>query len=321
MALTGTFVLAFQHDTIGAVVQAARDLSAAAIGLLVRYLACPPAPGSSREDVAASYQVSRNGLRAGNTELANAGHLTQHRRSLARGKWQHLILVTDHPGDLPAEHEAWALLDAALAAEAAADPAHDPGDISPESAHVATCGDAMEHQVTTCVEKAHIKPVNYFPSDPTDTTPVVVRTVADLKALSALPPLPAPEEQSQFWLTPGQVLSLMSHYPPRYGELAMTVLARAEAPWYLAPSVMALMIQGYSTAHLARALAGVHEAEHPAAVARWRLDQMLLRPEPDHVPWTAPSTVIRDGPPPDPKRAGRGAAEARVHLRANGVVA
>ncbi|GAB1823545.1 hypothetical protein [Herbidospora sp. RD11066] len=319
MALTGTFVLAFQHDTIGAVVQAARELSAAAIGLLVRYLACPPAPGSSRGNVAANYQVSIGGLRAGNTELAEAGHLVQHRRAVGRS-WQHLILVTDQPGDLPAEHEAWALLDAALAAESAADPTYDPGDISPNPAHVATCDDAVEHQVTTCVEKAHIKPVNYFPSDPTDHKPVAVRTVADLKALATLPPLPAPEEQSQFWLTPGQVLSLMSHYPPRYGELALTVLARAEAPWYLAPSVMALMIQGYSTAHLARALAGVHEAEHPAAVARWRLDQMLLQPEPDHVPWAAPSTVIRDGPPPDPKRAGLGAAEARAHLRANGVV-
>ncbi len=163
--------------------------------------------------MAASYQVSIGQLRTGNTELAAAGHLMQARRPIGRSAWQHLILVTDRPGELPAEHEAWALLDAALAAETATDPAHDPGDIYPESAHVATCGDATEHQVATCAGKPHIEPVNCFPSDHTDHKPVVVRTVADLKALAALPPLPAPEEQRQFWLTPGQVLSLHEPLP------------------------------------------------------------------------------------------------------------
>ncbi len=44
--LTGTFVLSFCHaDTIGALAQAAHQLGAATFGLLVRYLACPPAPG------------------------------------------------------------------------------------------------------------------------------------------------------------------------------------------------------------------------------------------------------------------------------------
>lgn len=306
MTLTGTFVLAFTGDTLTALAHAAQ-LGTAALGLLLRYLTRPPRPGVARADLAAAYNLSIGALRAGNDELAAAGFLLQARRCIGRGRWQHLIVVVDTPGTLPPEHEAWVLLDAALAAEQADTPT-DPED-------VATCDDSEEPQAATCAPEGHIEPVNPFPpAVDEDHKLSVVATVAELRRLAALPPLPAPTDQADAWLTPGQVLGLMAKYPARYGDLALGMLARAGLPWYLAPRVMALMISGYDTAQLTRALQGVHDGDHPAALARWRLDRLLLEPEPKHVAWRPPSTTLHE-PPPDPAAAtARGSALARAAL-------
>lgn len=315
MTLTGTFVLAYTHaaDTLEALASAAH-LGTAALGLLLRYLTRTPAPGAARADIAADYGLSPGQLRAGNDELAASGHLMQVRRSAGRGQWQHLIVVVDTPGKLPAGYEAWVLLDAALAAEQA--------NTCPARAHVATCDDAAEAQAGTCGQNPHIEPVNPLPSDLDPARAgTVVATVADLKRLAQLPPLPAPKDQQDLWLTPGQVLALITRYPPRYGELALAVLHRLDLPWYLAPRVMALMTTGYDTGQLARALAGVHDADCPAAVARWRLDQMLLSPPVQHAAWRPPSTYV-PRQPADPEAAtARGAALARARLRARGLPA
>lgn len=329
MTLTGTCVLAYVHagDALDALASAAH-LSTAALGLLLRYLTRPPAPGTGRADIAAAYGLTLGQLRAGNTELATAGYLLQARRCIQRGQWQHLIVVTDTPGRLPDTCEAWLLLDAALAAEQAA--GHDLGDhTSPDSAHVATCGDTGQPQAGTCDQKAHIEPVNPFPSDPTEPgTPTVVATLADLQRLAQLPPLPAPTDQTYLWLTPAQVLTLIGRYPPRYGELALRCLARQDLPWYLAPSVVALLIAGYDTGQLGRTLAGTELADHPAAVARWRLDQLLLAEPPAHAAWRPPTTHVPDqASPADPGAPGVRAelsaaraamADARARLRASG---
>ncbi len=311
--LTGTFVLALTPgDTLSALAQAAQ-LGTAALGLLVRYLTRPPRPGIGRSDLAAAYKLSPGALRSDNRELADAGYLMQARRPVGKGLWQHLIVVTGTPGQLPAERDAWEQLDAALAAEQA--------NTSADSAHVATCGNSADPQVATCDQKPHIEPVNPFPPREDQLKPSVVATVSELKDLARLPPLPAPKDQGDLWLTPGQVLSLTAHYPPRYGDLALGVLARLGLPFYLAPRVMALMINGYDTGQLARALRDVAHGEHPAALARWRLDQMLLAPEPDHVPWQAPSTTIQTRRPGPATEAAtdRGAAIARERLRAIGI--
>ncbi|WP_067171141.1 hypothetical protein [Microtetraspora niveoalba] len=312
--MTGTAVLAIPHGDVLTALTQAVQLGTAALGLLVRYLTCPPPPGIGREELAASYNLSVGELRQGNRQLAEAGYLMQARRPSGKS-WQHLIVVTDTPGRLPADHEAWVLLDAALAAEQAT--------TSPEGAHVATSGNAAEDQVATSPEKSHIEPVNPFPAHDEDHKPSVVATVAELRRLAQLPPLPAPKEQGDMWLTPGQVLALATRYPPRYGDMALGVLSRENLPFYLAPRVMALLMQGYDTRQLARTLQGVGEGDHPAALARWRLDQLLLAPEPDHVPWRAPSTVL-DGPPAPADlttRSGSGAAACRaiaLRVRAEG---
>ncbi|NJP93939.1 hypothetical protein HCN51_31645 [Nonomuraea sp. FMUSA5-5] len=303
LTLTGTCVLAYVHaaDALDQLAQAI-GLSPMALGLLVRYLTRPPAPGTSRADIAAAYGLSPGQLRAGNAELAQHGYLMQVRRSVGRS-WQHLIVVTDTPGTLPATPQAWLLLDAALAAQQAAQRDLD-DDISSEDAHVATCDDTDQPQAATCDQNPHIKPVNPFPSDDHrhEQAGAVVATVADLKRLAQLPPLPAPtDELAELWLTPAQVLTLLGRYPDRYGDLALAVLARAALPWYLAPRVVALLVAGYDTGQLGRALAGVHEADCPAAVARWRLDRMLLAEPPDHVSWRPPSTYVpAPTPPADP---------------------
>ncbi|MCK2214259.1 hypothetical protein MF672_010720 [Actinomadura sp. ATCC 31491] len=305
MTLTGTCVLAYLHaaDALDALATAV-GLSPAALGLLVRYLARPPAPGTARGDIAAAYGMSIGELRAGNRELAAAGHLLQVRRCVGAGAWQHLIVATDTPGTLPAPHEAWVLLDAALAAEQAArHPVDD--DTSPEDAHVVTCDDTETPQATTCDPQPRIEPVTPFSLDLDASEPgaaaTVVATVADLARLAQLPPLPAPKDQANLWLTPGQVLTLIGRYPPRYGELALRTLARRGLPWYLAPSVVALLIAGYDIGQLGRALAGVELADHPAAVARWRLDQLLLADPVEHAAWRSPSTYVPDqAPPADP---------------------
>ncbi|MFF3671707.1 hypothetical protein [Microtetraspora malaysiensis] len=313
--MTGTVVLAIPRsgDVLTALAQAVQ-LGTAALGLLVRYLTCPPPPGTGREELAASYNLSPGALRQGNTALAEAGYLMQARRPIGKSRWQHLIVVTDEPGRLPAEHEAWILLDAALAAEQA--------NTSPDRAHVATCDNTRQDQAATSAEKPHIEPVNPFPPSDDEEhkpSPSVVATVAELRHLATLPPIPAPKEQGDLWLTPGQVLALAAHYPPRYADMALGVLARQGLPFYLAPRVLALMLRGYDTRQLARTLAGVGEGDHPAALARWRLDQLLLAPEPDHVPWRAPSTTLDAPPAPtDPTtRSGSGAAACRaIALRA-----
>ncbi|MEU8279532.1 hypothetical protein ACFYOK_29550 [Microbispora bryophytorum] len=305
MTLTGTFVLAFTGDTLSALAHAAQ-LGTAALGLLLRYLTRPPRPGVARADLAAAYNLTIGALRAGNDELASAGFLLQARRCVGRGRWQHLIVVVDTPGQLPPEHEAWVLLDAALAAEQV--------NTSTDSADVVTCEDSTEPQAATCAGNPHIEPVNPFPLDADEDHKPVVATVAELRRLAALPPLPAPTDQGDAWLTPGQVLGLMAKYPARYGDMALGMLARAGLPWYLAPRVMALMISGYDTAQLARALQGVHDGDHPAALARWRLDRLLLEPEPKHVAWRPPSTTL-DEQPPDPAAATlRGAALVRAAM-------
>ncbi|MBB2909297.1 hypothetical protein FHS43_000543 [Streptosporangium becharense] len=289
--ITGTFVLAHAHgDPVDALTRAA-TLSTAALGLLFRYLACPPAPGIGRAELAAGYGLTVGQLRRDHAELAEAGHLMQARRSLGRGRWQHLIVVTDTPGTLPAEHAAWALLDAALAAGRV--------NTSAESAHVPTCGDAAESQVATSQRNGHIEPVNPFASSSPEHKPSVVATVAELRNLARLPPLPAPTEQGDLWLTPAQVLTLAEQYPPRHGDMALGVLARAGLPFYLAPRVLSLLMQGYDTAQLSRTLAGVHDGDHPAAIARWRLDRLLLTSEPNRVAaaWRPPSTTIADPAP------------------------
>ncbi|MFG1873362.1 hypothetical protein ACGFIV_00815 [Sphaerisporangium sp. NPDC049003] len=318
MTLTGTFVLALTPgDTLTALAQAAQ-LGTAALGLLLRYVTRPPRPGVSRDELAQDYGLSVGALRRDNGELADAGFLMQARRPVGKGGWQHLILVATEPGRLPAEHEAWVLLDAALAADQA--------NTSAPAAHVATCDDTEEPQVATCVQNPHIEPVNPFspggPRPPGDKPqPSVVATVAELRQLAQLPPLPAPADQGDLWLTPGQVLSLTTHYPPRHGDLALGVLARVGLPFYLAPRVMALLMQGYDTGQLGRTLRDVHEGEHPSALARWRLDQMLLAPDPDHVAWRAPSSVIEPpatGPAAEAATA-RGASLARALMRERGI--
>ncbi|MEU8196363.1 hypothetical protein AB0C10_21505 [Microbispora amethystogenes] len=307
MTLTGTFVLAFTGDTLGALAQAAQ-LGTAALGLLLRYLTRPPRPGTARAELASTYGLSIGMLRQLNDELSAAGFLLQARRCVGRGRWQHLVVVVDTPGQLPPVHEAWVLLDAALAAEQA--------NTSPDPADVPTCDDSAEPQAATCAEIPHIEPVNPFPSPADeDHKASVVATVGDLRRLAALPPLPAPTDQGDAWLTPAQVLGLMRQYPARYGDMALGVLARAGLPWYLAPRVMALMIAGYDTVQLGRALAGVQDGDHPAALARWRLDQLLLQPEPDHAAWRAPSTTLPAEPASDPATTiARGAAQARAAM-------
>lgn len=303
MTVTGTIVLAYTHagDILNALASAAH-LSPTDLGLMVRYLTRPPAPGTARADIAASYGLTLGQLRAGNTALAEAGYLLQVRRCVGQGQWQHLIIVTDTPGRLPAPHEAWVLMDAALAAEKAAPRTPGSADMSSTSAHVTTCDDADEPQAATCDPEPPIKPVNPFPPDasPRDAGggATVVATLADLKRLAQLPPLPAPKDQAHLWLTPGQVLGLLDRYPPRYAELALRVLARLNLPWYLAPSVVALLLAGYDTGQLARHLAGVELADHPAAVARWRLDQLLLAEPPNHVAWRPPSACVPEQAPP-----------------------
>ncbi|MEV0586349.1 hypothetical protein [Nonomuraea sp. NPDC050310] len=316
MTLTGTFVLAYTHasDTLEALANAA--LGTAALGLLLRYLTRPPAPGACRESVAESYGVSIGQMRAGHAELAASGHLLQARRSVGQGRWQHLIVVTDTPERLPATHEAWVLLDASLAAEQA--------HISPETAHVTTCDNAEEPQVVTSAEKPHIEPVTPFSCDLDPSGVSVVATVQELTRLAALPPLEAPtNELADIWLTPGQVLSLLRKFPARYGDLALGFLAKRSLPWYLAPRVVALLVAGYDTGQLGRALVGIEEGGHPVALARWRLDRLLLEPEPDQVAWRPPSTFVPvQTTPPDPVAASaRGAALARAGLRARGLPA
>ncbi|HZX37999.1 MAG TPA: hypothetical protein VFF37_06635 [Streptomyces sp.] len=312
MTLTGTFVLAFtpHGDTLQALTRAAR-LGTAALGLLFRYLTCPPQPGVVRADMAAGYGVSISALRRDNDLLAEAGYLMQARRPIGRGRWQHLIVATDTPGRLPAEHEAWVLLDASLAAEQA--------NTSGNPAHVATCDDTENQQAATCAEIPHIEPVNPFPPADDHNKPSVVATLADLKRLALLPPLKAPTDQGNLWLTPSAVVGLAAHYPPRYADLALGVLAKCGLPFYLAPSVMALMLTGYSTDQLTRTLEGVHEGDHPAALARYRLDQLILTPAPETVAWRAPSTTIPISRPPAPAEQdaaySRGAAKARENLR------
>ncbi|MFD0468583.1 hypothetical protein ACFQ0B_09935 [Nonomuraea thailandensis] len=154
----------------------------------------------------------------------------------------------------------------------------------------------------------------------------MVATVADLTRLAQLPPLPAPtNELAELWLSPGQVLSLLARYPARYGDLALAVLARAALPWYLAPRVVALLVAGYDTGQLGRTLAGVQEADCPAAVARWRLDRMLLADPPSHIAWRPPSTYVpAPAQPAEPDAPGVRAelaaaraamAEARARMR------
>lgn len=315
MTLTGTFVLAFPRDPMAALARAAQ-IGTAALGLLFRYLTRPPVPGVGRTELAEAYGLTPGALRRDNAELAEAGFLLQARRPVGKGGWQHLIVVHEEPGQLPAERDAWALLDAALAAERA--------NTSPESAHVATCDDAPEPQVATCDQKRHIEPVNPLSSVSSEhnPSPSIVGTVAELRSLSQLPPIPAPEEQGDLWLTPAQVLTLATKYPPRYADVALSLLSRQLLPFYLAPRVMALMIQGYDTGQLARTLTGVHEGEHPVAIARWRLDQLLLTPEPkQHVEWRAPSTTISASPASAElmASAARGASAARANLRARGL--
>lgn len=301
MAMTGTFVLTFARDALAALAEATQ-LGTAALGLLFRYLTRPPRPGITRDELAAGYGVTLGALRRDNSELAEAGYLMQARRPIGKGRWQHLIIATSTPGELPAEHEAWTLLDASLAAEQA--------NTSPSGADVVTCDDPPAPQVATRDQKRHIKPVNPFASD-AETEPCrpLVSTTEELRDLARLPPLPAPEEQGDLWLTPAQVLGLAEQYPPRHLDLALGVLARAGLQWYLAPRVMALLIAGYDTGQLARTLAGVHEGDHPAACARWRLDRLLLTPdpEPNRTPasttlappvWRAPSTTITLPPAP-----------------------
>jgi hypothetical protein len=323
LTLTGTCVLAYVHasDALDAFAQAI-GLSPIGLGLLVRYLTRPPAPGTSRADIARAYGMSLGQLRAGNAELAQHGHLLQVRRSVGRS-WQHLIVVTDTPGTLPATPQAWLLLDAALAAHQASQRDLD-DDMSSEDAHVATCDDADQPQAGTCDPEAPIKPVNPFSPDPADDAgarPTVVATLAELRRLAELPPLPAPTEQAHLWLTPGQVLTLIGRYPPKFGELALRVLARQGLPWYLAPAVVALLISGYDTGQISRHLAGTELADHPAAVARWRLDQLLLADPPSHTAWRPPSTYVpAPAPPADPAAPGVRAelAAARAAMAAAG---
>lgn len=318
MTVTGTFVLAFPRDPWDALARA-EGLSTAALGLLFRYLTRPPLPGVSRADLAAAYGLSIGELRRDNALLAEAGYLMQARRPLGKGAWQHLIVIVDTPGALPAEHEAWTLLDASLAASQAGTSPN----TSPQSVDVATCGDATDVQVATCAENPRIEPVNPFSPADQEPKPSVVATVAELKLLAKLPPLPAPKDQGELWLTPAQVITLAAQYPPRYADLALGVLARVNLPFYLAPRVMALMIQGYDTTQLGRTLADVGQGEHPAALARWRLDQLILAPAPNHVAWRAPSTVLPvSRPPADREReavTARGAALVRADMRARGL--
>ncbi|GIH29070.1 hypothetical protein Aph01nite_73800 [Acrocarpospora phusangensis] len=313
LTLTGTFVLSFGVLDIWH--SAVQHVSNAAIGLLQKYLTRPPLPGVLREDMAAAYGLTMHALRRDNRILTAAGLLLQARRQVGKGLWQHLIVAVSEPARMVATHEAWALLDASLAASRATE-----RDASPAAERLAPSEDAGSSQVTTYAAKRDIEPVNNSPARITGHSPAtVLSTVGELRDLAKLPPLPAPRDQGDVWLTPGQVLSLMVHYPPRYGDLALGLLARAGLPWYLAPRIMALMIAGYSTDQLARTLASVHDGEHPASIARWRLDQLLLAPEPDHAPWVAPSTVIREAGPADPDHRARVAAAARTTmLRAKG---
>lgn len=317
---TGTFVLAFtpHGDTVAALTEATQ-LPPGALGLLFRYLVSPPAPGTGREAVAAAYGLTLGALRRDNAVLAEAGYLMQARRPVGKGAWQHLIVATDTPGALPAEHEAWTLLDAALAAEQATTLPN----TSRTAADVATCTDTEEPQAATRARNGRIEPVNPFPPADQEHKPSVVATVADLKRLAQLPPLPAPKDQGELWLTPAQVITLAAQYPPRYADLALGVLARVGLPFYLAPRVMALMIQGYDTTQLGRTLADVGQGEHPAALARWRLDQLILAPAPNHVAWRAPSTVLPVSRPPAGREreavTARGAALVRADMRARGL--
>ncbi|MEV0306463.1 hypothetical protein [Nonomuraea fuscirosea] len=321
MTLTGTCVLAARHanDSLEALASATY-LSTAALGLLLRYLKRPPLPGTSRGEIAAAYGLTIGQLRAGNAELAEAGLLLQARRCVGRGQWQHLIVVVDTPGRLPAVREVWVLLDATLAAERA--------HICVDDAHVPTCDDFEEQEDGTPAPNGPIEPVNSFSSDELTHDPAragaVVSTVAGLRRLAQLPPLAAPTyERTDLWLTPAQVLALIDRYPAREGEVALGLLARAGLPWYLAPRVMGLLVFGYDRGQLTRTLHGVHEAVCPPAVARWRLDQLLLAEPPEHVAWRASSTgAPQQLPPSDPEAVtARGVALARARLRARGLPA
>ncbi|GAA5076571.1 hypothetical protein HNP84_007348 [Thermocatellispora tengchongensis] len=335
VTIAGTFVLAFPHaDPVDALARATM-LSTAALGLLLRYLACPPAPGIGRAELAALYGLSLHALRRDNRELAEAGYLREIRRSV-RGTWQHLLLVTDTPGSLPTAPQAWALLDASLAAAAATAPADAPeaapaaeADMPPQRAHVPTSTAAASPQVATSAENAHIKPVNPFSSSssPSDQErepgPSVVATLAGLRRLATLPPLPAPEELSDLWLTPAQVLGLAEHYPARHADQALGVLAHHGLGFYLAPRVMALMAAGYTPGQISRTLVGIEAADHPAAAARWRLDRLLLAPAPAEVAqsWRPPA-VATEAPQDTQAAAVRGAAAAReAMLRRGGAAA
>ncbi|GAA3721109.1 hypothetical protein GCM10022224_103640 [Nonomuraea antimicrobica] len=321
MTLTRTCVLAYMHSDALEALAAATHLSPVSLGLLLRYLTRPPMPGVARADLAATYGLTLGQLRAANSELANAGHLLQVRRCVGRGQWQHLLVVVDTPDRLPPPHEAWVLLDAALAAKQATERPSDP-DISSEGAHVATCLNAENSQVGTSVREGPIEPVHHpFSSDLGAAEPSVssamVATVADLQRLAKLPPLPAPTEQAHFWLTPAQVLALIGCYPSRYGELALAFLARRSLPWYLTPSVIALLLYGYDSRQLGRVLAGVERADHPVAVARWRLEQLLLAKPPKHNGWRPLSLHAIEQVSTDPAAATqRGAPLVRAQLEA-----
>src|SRR5690606_37462451 len=105
------------------------------------------------------------------------GYLTQYRRSVGKG-WQHLIVVTDTPGKLPPAAEAWALLDASLAAGQAA-PAPDAPSIAPQETHGATCGGTQKPQVAPCAEKRPIKRGTFSPLS--GEKPSIVGSLAELE--------------------------------------------------------------------------------------------------------------------------------------------
>ncbi|MFC7591101.1 hypothetical protein ACFQYP_64960 [Nonomuraea antimicrobica] len=113
------------------------------------------------------------------------------------------------------------------------------------------------------------------------------------------------------------MLALIGCYPSRYGELALAFLARRSLPWYLTPSVIALLLYGYDSRQLGRVLAGVERADHPVAVARWRLEQLLLAKPPKHNGWRPLSLHAIEQVSTDPAAATqRGAPLVRAQLEA-----
>ncbi|WP_155343291.1 hypothetical protein [Acrocarpospora pleiomorpha] len=318
--MTGTFVLSvgsfdIWHDAV-------LHVRNAALSLLQKYLTRPPQPGSAREDIAAEYGLSRYALRRDNRMLAAAGLLRQLRRQVGKGLWQHLIVAVAEPALMPAPREAWDLLDASLASGQA--------DARPDAAPAASSAEPESSQVTTPGEKRHIEPVNNRPPGRTDHKPSVVRSVPELIGLSTLPPLPAPTDMVERgedwrWRTPAQVLGLARTHGAANLERALALLARNDLPFYLADLVVALMGGAdYGTDELHRVLAGVHEAEHPYAVARWRLMKLICMPRWQERQrerelagrWRAPSTTFVSKAPPDPEATrARGLAAARAALR------